>query len=180
MIETITYFSKIDLTSEYWQINVKEKNCLKTAFNTHSDKYEFCVMLFRLTNASATFQEIINDILHLYLNKFVIVYLNNILIYSNFRKEHLKYVWKILALLKKHKLYAKSFKCIFLQQAIEFCDYIVSQKSIWMNMTKVKTILKWLLLQIVYNVWSFLKLCVYYCQFIKDFVQLTKSLYKLL
>ena len=130
MIGTATHFSKIDLTSGYWQINVKEKDCLKTAFNTHSDKYEFCVMLFELTNASATFQEIMNDILHLYLDKFVVVYLDNILIYSNFREEHLEHVQKVLALLKKHKLYAKLFKCAFLQQAIEFCDHIVGQGSV--------------------------------------------------
>ena len=180
MIETVTYFSKIDLTSEYWQINVKEKDCLKTAFNTHSDKYEFCVMLFELTNASATFQEIMNDILHLYLDKFVVVYLDNILIYSNFREEHLEHVQKVLALLKKHKLYAKLFKCAFLQQAIEFCDHIVGQGSVWMNMAKVKTILKWSPLQTVHDVWSFLGLCAYYCWFIKDFAQLTEPLYELL
>ena len=176
----MTHFSKIDLTFRYWQINVKKKNWLKTAFNTYTDKYKFCVMLFKLINASATFQKIINDILQLFLNKFVIVYLDNILIYSNFCEKYLKYVQKILKLLKKYKLYIKSSKCVFLQQAIEFCDHIMSQEIIYINLIKIKTILKWSSLQTVYDVWSFLELCIYYHWFIKNFALLAKSLYKLL
>jgi hypothetical protein len=91
-IGTATYLSKVDLTSGYWQIEVNELSIPKTAFNTRSGKYEFIAMPFGLTNAPATFQRIMNDTLRPFINKFVIVYMDDILIYSNSEQEHREYL----------------------------------------------------------------------------------------
>ena len=143
MIETATYFSKIDLTSEYWQIEVVKKNCLKTVFNIRAEKYEFYYMSFDLSNVSVTFQVIMNNILWLCLNNFVIVYLNNILVYLHLHSKHIKHIWNVLQCLSDTKLYTKSSKYIFLQRSIEFCDHIIEQETVKMNYSKMCTIMKW-------------------------------------
>ena len=91
-LEKTRKLSSIDLFSGYWQLKVTEKDISKTAFNMRYGKYEFLVMLFGLTNASTTFQMLMNSILHPYIDKFVLVYLDNILVYSNSEKEHLKHL----------------------------------------------------------------------------------------
>ena len=113
MIETTRNFSKIDLISDYWQINVIEENRHKTTFNIRRDKYEFCVMSFELINVFAIFQAIMNDMLRSYLNKFVIVYLNDILIYSKNDEKHFEHVRFVIETFHKHDYYAKSSKCFF-------------------------------------------------------------------
>ncbi len=180
MIGTATYFSKIDLTSGYWQINVAEKDRPKTAFNTRTGKYEFCVMPFGLTNAPATFQAIMNDMLRPYLDDFAVVYLDDILIYSKTREEHIEHVRKVMQCLHDHNLYAKPSKCAFLQQTIEFCGHVVGQGKVRMDLAKVKVILDWPPLQTVHDVRSFLGLCAYYRRFILDFAQLAGPLYELI
>ena len=104
-------FSKIDLRSGYNQLKIKPEDIPKTAFRTMYGHYEFLVLPFGLTNAPATFMTLMNNIFREYLDKFVIVYLNDILIYSKTKKEHLKYLHLVLKTLRKHHLYAKIKKC---------------------------------------------------------------------
>ena len=180
MIETTRSFNKIDLTSEYWQINVVERDRHKTTFNIKRDKYEFCVMFFELTNASITFQTMMNEMLRSYLDKFVIIYLNDILIYFKNDEKHSQHVKLIVKALRTNDFYVKSSKCVFYQKRIEFCDHIIDNEEIRMNETKLKIIRDWSSLQTVHDVRSFLELCAYYRRFIENFVILTSSFYELI
>lgn len=180
MIGTARSFSKIDLTSGYWQINVVEKDRHKTAFNIRRGKYEFCVMPFRLVNASPTFQNITNDMLRPFLDKFVVVYLDDILIYSKNDKEHLEHVKLVVETLRENGYYAKPSKCAFFQKTIEFCGHIIGNGEVRMDEAKLKAIRDWPQLQTVHDVRSFLGLCAYYRRFIEDFAIITGSLYELI
>ena len=105
--------TSLDLLSGYWHVRVADKDVQKTAFNTRYGKYEFLVMPFGLTNAPATFQTLMNQILRPYIDKFVLVYLDDILVYSNSEEEHLEHLRLVLEALRKHKLYARPKKCTF-------------------------------------------------------------------
>ena len=105
--------SSIDLLSGYWQLRVAENDVPKTAFNTRYGKYEFLVMPFGLTNAPATFQTLMNSILRPYIDKFVLVYLDDILVYSNSEEEHLEHLWLVFEVLRQHRMYARPTKCVF-------------------------------------------------------------------
>ena len=112
--------TSLDLTSGHWQVRVGDKDVQKTAFNTRYGKYEFLVMTFRvtnapatrLTNAPATFQTLMNQILRPYIHKFVLVYLDDILVYSNSEEEHLEHLRLVFEALRKHKLYARQKMCL--------------------------------------------------------------------
>ena len=115
-----THMSTLDLTSGYWQMRVAAKDIHKTAFNTRYGKYEFLVMPFGLTNAPATFQTLINNILRPFLDKFVVVYLDDITVYSNSYKEHLQHLHQVFEALARHKLYANPAKCVFNKPEVKF------------------------------------------------------------
>ena len=102
IIETTRNFNKINLINDYWQINIFEKNRYKIAFNTRRKKYEFCFMFFNFINASITFQNIMKNILRFFLNKFVIVYLNNILIYFQNNEKHLEHIKLVIEIFYKN------------------------------------------------------------------------------
>ena len=137
-------------------------------------------MFFELINASITFQTIMNDLFWSYFDKFVIIYLNDILIYFKNDEKHTQHIKLMIEILHKHKFYAKSLKCNFYQKHIKFCEHIIDDEKIKMNKTKLKIIKNWLSLQIVHDIRFFLKLCAYYKRFIKNFVLLTESLYNLI
>ena len=128
MIETTRNFNKIDLINDYWQINVIEKTRHKIAFNTKRKKYKFCVMSFRLINAFAIFQIIMNDFLRFFFDKFVIVYLNNILIYNKNDKKHLKYIILIVKAFHKKKL-CKIIKLFFFKNILNFVIISLTTKK---------------------------------------------------
>ena len=113
MIEITKSFNKINLINKYWQINIVEENRHKIAFNIRRSKYKFCVMSFELINASVTFQVIINNLLRSYFDKFVIIYLNNILIYFKNDEKHTQHIKLMIKVFRKHEFYAKSSKCNF-------------------------------------------------------------------
>src|SRR5204862_3150071 len=109
-------------------------------------------MSFRLTNTSATFQELINHVLYDHLNEFVITYLNNILIYSENEKNHEKHVKKVLKRLQEKKLYLKSEKCEFHKQQVEYLEHIITTERLEMNSEKIKTIIKFLTSECIKNI----------------------------
>ncbi|GKC02086.1 putative reverse transcriptase domain-containing protein [Tanacetum coccineum] len=137
------YFSKIDLRSGYHQLRVREQDISKTAFRTRYGHYEFLVMPFGLTNAPAVFMDLMNRIFHEYLDKFVIVFIDDILIYSKSEEEHERHLRIVLEILRQKKLYAKFSKCEFWLQQVAFLGHIVSADGIIMDPSKVEAITKW-------------------------------------
>lgn len=174
------YLSKLDLTSGYWQVGIAPEDIPKTAFNTLMGKFEFVVMPFGLTNAPATFQTMMNSILQPFLNKFVIVYLDDILIYSNSKEEHLEHVRTILELLRQNRLYAKPTKCLFAQTELEFCGHIVGNGVVRPCQSKIEVIKQWPTPKNVHDVRQFLGLASYYRRFVKSFARIAAPIYDLL
>ena len=163
------HLSSIDLLSGYWQLRVAEKDIPKTAFNTRYGKYEFLVMPFGLTNAPATFQTLMNSILRPYIDKFVLVYLDDILVYSNSEEEHLEHLRLVFEILHQHSLYARPEKCVFNQSNVEFCGHLVGQGIVKVLDSKVKTIKDWPQPRNVQEVRQFYGLVNYYRRFIRYF-----------
>jgi hypothetical protein len=112
-LRSARFFTKLDLRSGYHQVRMHDANIAKTAFRTHHGHFEFLVMPFELTNASATFQALMHDILHDFLRGFVLVFFDDILIYSNSWSSHLQHVRVVLQRLREHQLVVKRSKCSF-------------------------------------------------------------------
>ena len=163
------YLSSLDLTSGYWQVRVANKDIPKTAFNTRYGKYEFLVMPFGLTNAPATFQTLMNSILRRYIDRFVLVYLDDILIYSKSEEEHREHLRLVFQALREHKLYARPLKCFFNQPTVEFCGHLVGQGVVKVLPDKVEAIKSWPIPKTVHEVRQFYGLVNYYHCFIRNF-----------
>lgn len=173
------HFTKIDLRGAYNLIRIKPGDEWKTAFRTRYGHFEYTVMPFGLTNAPAVFQHMANDIFREFLDLFVIIYLDDILVYSKTQEEHDRHVRQVLAKLREHGLYAKLEKCAFDQDQVEFLGFIISAKGISMDPKKVQTILDWQPPSSVRDVQCFLGFANFYRQFIKDFSKLALPLTKL-
>ncbi|KAI3672993.1 hypothetical protein L6452_39099 [Arctium lappa] len=170
------YFSKIDLRSGYHQLKVREEDIPKTAFRTRYGHYEFLVMPFGMTNAPATFMDLMNRVCKPYLDKFVIVFIDDILIYSRTEKEHEQHLQAVLSLLKREKLYAKFSKCEFWLREVQFLGHVVTQEGIKVDPTKVDAIKRWEPPRTPSEVRSFLGLAGYYRRFIQDFSRIATPL----
>ncbi|GKA15853.1 putative reverse transcriptase domain-containing protein, partial [Tanacetum coccineum] len=136
-------YSKIDLRLGYHQLRVREKNIPNTAFRTRYGHYEFQVMPFGLTNARAVFMDLMNRVSKPYLDKFVIVFIDDILIYSKSKQEYEDHLKLILELLKKEELYAKFSKCEFWIPKVQFLGYVIDSQGIHMDPAKIESIKDW-------------------------------------
>nr|GEU32761.1 hypothetical protein [Tanacetum cinerariifolium] len=180
MLQGAKFFSKIDLRSGYHPLRVKEHDIPKTAFRTHYGHYEFLVMPFGLTNAPAVFMDLMNRIFHEYLDKFVIVFIDDILVYSKKKEEHEEHLRILLGTLRQKRLYAKFLKCEFWLGQVAFLGHIVSADGITMDPSKVEAITKWTRSKTVTEIRSFLGLASYYRRFVEGFSCLALPLTKLM
>ncbi|GJY29808.1 putative reverse transcriptase domain-containing protein [Tanacetum coccineum] len=172
-------YSKIDLRSGYHQLHIKEEDILITAFRTWYGHFEFQVMPFGLTNAPAVFMDLMNRVCKPYLDKFIIVFIDNILVYSNDEEEHGKHLKIILELLKKERLYAKFSKCDFWLDSVQFIGYVIDHNGVHVDPAKIEAIRNWAAPTTPTKVRQFLGLAVYYHRFIKCFSLIYKLLTKL-
>nr|GFC70245.1 putative reverse transcriptase domain-containing protein [Tanacetum cinerariifolium] len=157
-----------------------EQDISKTAFRTRYGHYEFLVMPFGLTNAPAVFMDLINRIFHEFLDKFVIVFFDDILVFSKSKEEHEDHLRIVLQTLGHEKLYAKFSKCEFWLSSVAFLGHIVSAEGITMDPAKVEAITKWPRPTSVTEVCSFLGLAGYYRRFVEGFSRLALPLTKLM
>src|SRR5947207_11059299 len=169
-------FSKIDLTSGYWQIAIAAADRPKTAFRTRYGHYEFNVMLFGLTNAPATFQSLMNDIFRDMLDVCVIVYLDDILVFSKNDADHEKHVRQVLQRLRENKLYARPSKCTFFTDTIEYLGHVIGPDGIKSNPSLVKAIVTFPQPRTLKELQSFLGLANYYRKFIENYSRIAAPL----
>ncbi|GJW69463.1 reverse transcriptase domain-containing protein [Tanacetum coccineum] len=169
-------FSKIDLRSGYHQLRVREEDIPKTAFRTRYGHFEFTVMPFGMTNAPAIFMDLMNRVCKPYLDKFVIVFIDDILIYSKSEEEHEVHLKTILDLLKKEKLYAKFSKCEFWLKEVQFLGHVVNHDGIHVDPSKVESVKNWKTPESSTEIRSFLGLAGYYRRFIENFSKIAKPL----
>nr|GFC57872.1 putative reverse transcriptase domain-containing protein [Tanacetum cinerariifolium] len=156
------YFSKVDLRSGYHQLRIREEDIPKTAFRTRYGHIEFTVMPFDLTNAPAVFMDLMNHVCRPYLDKFVIVFIDDILIYLKSKKEHEVQLKLILELLKKEKLFGKFSKCEFLLQEVHFLGHVVNSEGIHVDPNKIEAVKIWKTRKTPTEIRSFLGLAGYY------------------
>ena len=142
-LSKVEYFTKLDLRSGYWQVRVDEGDEAKTTCVTRYGSFEFLVMPFGLTNAPATFCNLMNDVLFYFLDSFVVVYLDDIVIYSPTLEDHVVHLEMVLDKLRQNKLYVKKEKCEFSQTEIKFLGHLISNSEIRMDGAKVAAIRDW-------------------------------------
>ncbi|KAI3828867.1 hypothetical protein L1987_02977 [Smallanthus sonchifolius] len=171
-----TYFSKIDLRSGDHQLRVQEEDIPKTAFRTRYGHYEFMVMPFGLTNAPAVFMDLMNRMCKPYLDKFVIVFIDDILIYSRTKEDHEQHLRLILDHLKTEQLYAKFSKCDFWLKEVQFLGHVVNEKGIHVDPAKIEAVKNWKAPKTPTEVRSFLGLAGYYRRFISNFSKIAVPL----
>ncbi|GJW03331.1 putative reverse transcriptase domain-containing protein [Tanacetum coccineum] len=175
-LQEACYFSKIDLRSGYHQLRVHEDDIPKTAFRTRYRHFEFTVMPFGLTNTPAVFMDLINRVCKPYLDKFVIVFIDDILIYLKTKEKHEVHLKLVLELLRKEKLYAKFSKCEFWPQEVHFLGHMVNQSCIHVDPSKIEAVKNWKALTTPSEIRSFLGLAGYYWRFIMNFSKIAKPL----
>lgn len=172
-------FTKIDLKSGYHQIRIREGDEWKTAFKTKSGLYEWLVMPFGLTNAPSTFMRLMNHVLREFIGKFVVVYFDDILIYSKNMEDHMMHLRVVLDTLRNESLHANFKKCTFCMDKVVFLGFVVSAKGIEVDLEKVKAIQEWPTPRTVSEVRSFHGLASFYRRFVRDFSTIAAPLNEL-
>ena len=174
------YFSKLDLRSGYWQVRIAEGDEQKTACVTRYGSFEFLVMPFGLTNAPTTFFTLMNKIFHPFLDKFVVVYLDDIVVYSDNLQDHVEHLRRVFEVLRENELYVKKEKCSFAQKKVSFLGHHIKDGRIMMERDKVQAINEWEPPKNTSELRSFLGLANYYRRFIKSYSARTAPLTDLL
>jgi hypothetical protein len=178
-LEGAACFSKIDLRSGYHQLRIKEGDVPKTAFRTRYGHYEFLVMPFGLTNAPAAFMDLMNRVFKPFLDKFVIVFIDDILVYSKSEEEHAQHLRMVLQKLREHQLYAKLSKCDFWLDKVHFLGHVVTKDGISVDPKKIEAVENWPRPTNVHEIRSFLGMAGYYRRFVQDFSKIAAPLTRL-
>jgi len=163
------FFTKLDLRSGYHQVRMHAADIEKTTFRTHEGHFEFLVMPFGLSNAPATFQSLMNTVLRPFLRKFVLVFFDDILIYSPSWSTHLQHLNVVLTALREHQLRLKRSKCSFATTSVQYLGHVISSAGVAMDQDKVAAITSWPQPATVRGMRGFLGLAGYYRRFIKDY-----------
>ncbi|MBW0564936.1 hypothetical protein O181_104651 [Austropuccinia psidii MF-1] len=169
-------FSKIDLHGAYNLLRIKEGDEHLTCFRTKYGSYEYLVMPFGLTNAPASFQNLVNDIFYDLLDIYVVVYLDDIMVFSKSEEEHVTHVSTVLSRLRANNLFAKASKCLFHVTSVEYLGYVVSSEGLKMDQAKFQQILNWPPPRNLKALQSFLGFANFYCCFIKNYSKKISSL----
>ena len=172
-------YSKIDLRTGYHQLRVREIDIPKTAFRTRYGHFEFTVIPFGLTNAPATFMDLMHRVFQPYLDQFVAVFMDDILIYSQSEWEHEYHLRIVLQLLRDHQLYANFSKCEFWLTEVRFLGHMVSASGVSVDLEKVEAVMSWERPKSVFEIRSFLGLAGYYRRFIEDFSRIAAPMTRL-
>ncbi|MBW0557510.1 hypothetical protein O181_097225 [Austropuccinia psidii MF-1] len=171
-----TIFSKIDLRGAYNLLRIKEGDEHLTGFRTKYGGYEYLVMPFDLTNDPPSFQNLVSDIFSDFLDVFVVVYSDDIMVFSSSEEEHVKHVASVLQRLRANNLFAKASKCLFHASSVEYLGYVVSSDGLKMDSSKVQQILNWPQPNNIKALQSFLGFANFYCRFIKNYSKKITSL----
>jgi hypothetical protein len=169
--------SKIELRSGYHQVRIKGEDIHKTAFRTRYGHYEFVVVPFGLTNAPATFMCLMNNVLSKFLDKFVLFFIDDILIYSKNREEHEEHLRLVLQVLREHQLYAKFSKCDFFQKQIHYLGHVLFEEGVAIDPDKIRSIMEWPTPKDVSDIRSFMGLEGYTNTYCKNFDDLFAALW---
>src|ERR1044072_4868194 len=161
-------FSKIDLKSGYHQIRVRDADIPRAAFRTRYGYYEYLVMPFEVTNAPAIFMDYMNRVFHEFLDRFVVVFIDDILIYSKGPEEHEFHLKQVLLVLREKSLYANPSKCEFWMKEVKFLGHVIPKDGIAVDPAKVDTVLAWERPKTVIEIRSFVGLAGYNRRFIED------------
>ncbi|KAL0562094.1 hypothetical protein IC582_002544 [Cucumis melo] len=178
-LQGATVFSKIDLRSGYHQLRIKDEDIPKTAFRSKYGHYEFIVMSFGLTNAPAVFMDLMNRVFREFLDTFVIVFIDDILIYSKTEAEHEEHLRMVLQTLRDNKLYAKFSKCEFWLKQVSFLGHVVSKAGVSVDPAKIEAVTGWTRPSTVSEVRSFLGIAGYYRRFVENFSRIATPLTQL-
>jgi hypothetical protein len=160
-------FSNIDLRSGYHQVQIKDEHIHKTTFRTRYGHYEFVVVPFGLTNAPTTFMCLMNNVLRNFLDRVLLVFIDDIIIYSKNREDHEEHLKLVLQLLREHRLYVNLSKCDFFQKQVHYLGHVISKEGVEIDPYKIESIMDWPTPKDVSNIRSFMGLAGYYRRFIK-------------